>query len=63
MSDATTPEEIDRKTRAAIVAVGALLETLATLPAVDRRCIAVARTEFETGFLWAASALAGGSVL
>lgn len=55
-------EETMLKTGAAIGAVQSLLEALAADPTVDKRGLAVARTQFETAFLWAANAVGGESV-
>lgn len=51
------------KTAAAMEAVKAMLDALKALPECDGRSLAVARTQFETAFLWTASAASGGGVL
>ena len=55
-------EEIMVKTGGAIGAVQEMLTAMAADPSVDKRGLAVARTQFETAFLWAANAAAGESV-
>ncbi|GGK08707.1 Acb2/Tad1 domain-containing protein [Luteimonas terricola] len=44
------------KTQAAMV--GDLIETLGKLQGVDQRAVAIARTELQTGFMWAVRAIA-----
>lgn len=51
------------KTGSAIEAVRDMLKALSALPDADPRAMAIARTQFETAFLWAASAAQGESVL
>ncbi|WP_182466802.1 hypothetical protein [Sphingomonas gilva] len=51
------------KTGIALEAVAAMLEALAKAPDADPRSIALTRTQFETAFLWAASAVQGKGVL
>ncbi|MBV2147890.1 hypothetical protein KRZ98_06245 [Sphingobium sp. AS12] len=55
--------ELLEKTGAAMVAVKAMLDAMAAQPGIDKRSLAVARTQFETGFLWAASAVGGPGIL
>lgn len=56
--------EVLEKTGAAIGAVKVMLDALAAMPNADGRAIAVAKTQFETAFLWTANAAAGdGGVL
>jgi hypothetical protein len=50
------------KTGQAIEAVEAMLDALKELPGTDARSLAVARTHFETAFLWAANAAGGEAV-
>ena len=50
-------------TAAAIVAVQTMLDALKAAPETDQRSLAVARTQFETAFLWAANAAGGEAVL
>jgi hypothetical protein len=38
-------------------AVYDLLKAIEALPGTDMRAVAVARTQFETGFLWSSSAI------
>lgn len=40
------------------VEVKALLDALAQAPAIDQRALAIARTELQTGFMWAVRAIA-----
>lgn len=56
-------DEYMEKIAVAMVAVTTMLDAAATLPASDKRAIAVARTQFDTGFLWAAKAVEGGGLL
>lgn len=51
------------KTGEAMMAVKAMLDAMAGQPGIDKRSLAAAKTEFETGFLWAASAVGGSGVL
>lgn len=51
------------KTGEAMTTVKAMLDAMAAQPGVDKRSLSIARTQFETGFLWAASAVGGPSVL
>jgi hypothetical protein len=39
-----------------------LFDAMAADPTVDKRGLAVTRTQFETAFLWAANAVGGESV-
>lgn len=55
-------DEVTMKTGAAIGAVKAMLDAMAADPTVDKRGLAVARTQFETSFLWAANAVGGESI-
>lgn len=50
------------KTGDAIETVIAMIDAMDAHPGVDRRALAVARTNFETAFLWAASAVQGPSI-
>lgn len=54
--------EVTQKTGAAIDAVQKMLDAMAADPSVDKRGLAVARTQFETSFLWAANAVGGESI-
>lgn len=38
--------------------VGALLDQLKAMPTVDQRALAIARTELQTGLMWAVRAIA-----
>lgn len=38
--------------------VGALLDTLKAAPGLDQRCVAIARTEAQTAFMWAVRSIA-----
>lgn len=38
--------------------IGDLLEALRDLPGVDQRALAIAKTELQTGFMWAVRAVA-----
>lgn len=55
-------DEVTLKTGAAIDAVQKMLEAMAADPSVDKRGLAVTRTQFETAFLWGANAVAGESI-
>lgn len=56
-------DEVMQKTSEAMRAVHAMLQAVEALPQSDRRALAVARTQLETGFLWVASAADGGGIL
>lgn len=56
-------EEALVKTGLAIEAVRDMLKALSALPDADPRAMAVARTQFETAFLWAVKAAEGGDIL
>jgi hypothetical protein len=56
-------DEVTLKVGDAIGAVKTLLDTMAADPSVDKRSLAVARTQFETAFLWAANAVGGEPIL
>ena len=55
-----TAEEIEAMN--AVKAVGAQVETLlnslASVPGVDQRALAIAKTDLQTGFMWAVRAIA-----
>lgn len=38
--------------------VGSLIHQLATTPGIDQRAVSLARTELQTGFMWAVRAVA-----
>lgn len=38
--------------------VGELLDRLKSVPTLDQRAVAIARTELQTGFMWAVRAVA-----
>ncbi len=38
--------------------VGELLDRMAAIPGIDLRALAIARTELQTGFMWATRAVA-----
>ncbi|WEK00600.1 MAG: hypothetical protein P0Y59_02595 [Candidatus Sphingomonas phytovorans] len=59
----TTQNETLDKTGVAMASVKALLDGLSALEGVDHRSAAVARTHFETAFLWVAVAASGEGVL
>lgn len=59
----TPPENILIKTGAAAEAVKAMLDAMGETPGADRRALAVARTHFETGFLWIANSVSGPGIL
>lgn len=46
----------DIKTRAR--EVGEMIERLMAMPGLDHRCVAIAKTELQTGFMWAVRAVA-----
>ena len=56
-------DDMLEKAGAAMAAVKAMLDAMADHPGADKRSLAVAKTEFETGFLWAANAVGGPSFL
>lgn len=56
-------EEALVKTGLASEQVRDMLKALSALPDADPRALSVARTQFETDFLWAANAAQGESVL
>ncbi|MGH8040381.1 MAG: DUF7681 family protein [Stenotrophomonas sp.] len=38
--------------------IGRLLEALGDIPGIDKRALAIARTELQTGLMWATRAIA-----
>jgi hypothetical protein len=44
------------KTGEALATVQAMLDAMKAVPGIDQRALSVARTNFEAGFLWIASA-------
>ena len=40
------------------VEVKALLDAIAQAPAIDQRALAIAKTELQTGFMWAVRGIA-----
>lgn len=50
------------KTGTAVEAVKAMLDAIGDIPGADRRAIAVAKTNFETAFLWVANATGGPGI-
>lgn len=40
------------------VEVGRVLDALVDLPGIDKRALAIAKTELQTGFMWAVRAVA-----
>jgi molybdate-binding protein len=38
--------------------VGALIDQIAQMPGIDPRALAIAKTELQTGFMWAVRAIA-----
>lgn len=55
-------DEVTQKIGAAIGAVQAMFDAMAADPTVDKRGLAVTRTQFEAAFLWAANAVGGESI-
>ncbi|PAL20216.1 hypothetical protein [Sphingopyxis sp. GW247-27LB] len=55
-------DEVTRKVGDAIGAVKTMLDAMAADPTVDKRGLAVTRTQFETAFLWAANAVGGEGI-
>lgn len=55
--------ELETNVALAIDAIQKLLTSLKAAPGVDTRSLAVARTHFETGFLWVANAASGEAIL
>ncbi len=55
-----TQEEIDamNATKAVAESVSKQLDALANLPGVDKRALAIAKTELQTGFMWAIRSVA-----
>ena len=53
-------EEIDamNEVKAKAVEVGALIQRLQALPGLDQRAVAMAKTELQTGFMWAVRGIA-----
>lgn len=53
-------EEIDAMNaiKAKAADVGALVEALTHQPGIDKRALAIAKTELQTGFMWAVRAIA-----
>ena len=44
--------------KAKAVEVGALIQRLQAMPGLDQRAVAIAKTELQTGFMWAVRAIA-----
>ena len=44
--------------KAKAVDVGALIQRLQAMPGLDQRAVAVAKTELQTGFMWAVRGIA-----
>lgn len=55
-------DEIMKKTATAIEAVQAMLDAMRETDS-DQRSLAVAKTQFETAFLWISTSANGGGVL
>lgn len=55
-----TAEEIEamNAVKAVGAQVGTLLNSLAAVPGVDQRALAIAKTDLQTGFMWAVRAIA-----
>jgi hypothetical protein len=53
-------KEIDamNECKSAGVDLGELIEKINAIPEADKRCIAIARTEFQTGLMWLIRAIA-----
>lgn len=54
--------DLEAKMAAAMEAVQKLLAEAGSAPSTDPRSLAVARTHFETSFLWVANAVGGEPV-
>jgi len=46
------------KIKAKAEEVGALLEEMKNMPDLNQRCVAIAKTEMQTAFMWAVRAVA-----
>ena len=44
--------------KAKAVEVGALIQRLQAMPGLDQRAVAIAKTELQTGFMWAVRGIA-----
>lgn len=44
--------------KAKAVEVGALIQRLQSMPGLDQRAVALAKTELQTGFMWAVRGIA-----
>ena len=55
-----TQQDIDamNAVKAKAEEVGMQLDALALLPGIDKRALAIAKTELQTGFMWAVRAVA-----
>lgn len=55
-----TQQEIDamNAVKAKAEEVGMQLDALAQLPGIDKRALAIAKTDLQTGFMWAVRAVA-----
>lgn len=46
-----------------VISMNVMLLKLGAMPGIDKRSLAVARTQLETGLLWLSSAVSGGAIL
>lgn len=46
-----------------VTSINLMLLKLGAMPGIDKRSLAVARTQLETGLLWLSSAVSGGAIL
>lgn len=55
-----TQQELDtiNAIKAKAEEVGDLMERLVNVPGIDKRAVAIAKTELQTGFMWAVRAVA-----
>jgi hypothetical protein len=50
--------ELMNRVKAMAAEVGALVDKLTATDGLDKRCVAIARTELQTGFMWAVRSIA-----
>lgn len=55
-----TQQDIDaiNAAKAKAEEVGVMMEALLLMPGIDKRALAIAKTELQTGFMWAVRAIA-----
>ena len=55
-----SPEEVVamNEVKAKAVEVGTLISRLQAMPGIDQRAVAIAKTELQTGFMWAVRGIA-----